>query len=184
MRQGCPASPSFFTVALAFISSWSYRLTFEGIKLISHHLAILEYADDQILLTLNANALQDMVNYLVATAEPFGLRLSPKKCKLICFHRLGSIDKAALPQIYVATEPLKWKSMVVHLGSRLAEDGNTTAAIKRRICCAESGVERLNKRVFWRRTLGGRLKGHFVRSAVFASLLWSTVLLVPAIGVV
>ena len=67
VRQGCPASPSFFTVALAFIS-WSYRLTFEGIKLISHHLATLEYADDQILFTLNANGLQDMLNYLVATA--------------------------------------------------------------------------------------------------------------------
>ena len=171
VRQGCPASPSFFTVALAFIS-WSYRLTFEGIKLISHHLATLEYADDQILFTLNADGLQDMLNYLVATAEPFGLRLSPKKCELICFHRLGSIDKAALPQIYVATEPLKWKSTVVYLGSRLAEDGNTTAAVKHRICCAESVVERLNKRVFRRRTVGGRLKGHFVRSAVFASLLY------------
>ena len=105
VRQGCPASPSFFTVALAFIS-WSYRLTFEGIKLISHHLATLGYADDQILFTLNADGLQDMLNYLVSTAEPFGLRLSPKKCELICFHRPGSIDKAALPQIYVAIKPL------------------------------------------------------------------------------
>ena len=33
-------------------------------------------------------------------------------------------------------------------------------------------VERLNMRVFRRRTVGGRLKGHFVRSAVFASLLY------------
>jgi hypothetical protein len=41
VRQGCPASPSFFTVALAFIS-WSYCLTFEGIKLVTHHLASLE----------------------------------------------------------------------------------------------------------------------------------------------
>ena len=106
VRQGCPASPSFFTVALAFVS-WSFRLTFQGIKLISHHLATLEYADDQILFTLNANAMQGMLNYLVATAELFDLRLSPKKCELICFHRSGSIDKATLPQIYVAAEPLK-----------------------------------------------------------------------------
>ena len=81
VRQGCPASPSFFNVALTFIS-WSYRLTFEGIQLISHHLATLEYADDQILFTFKANSLQDMLNYLLATAEPFGLRLSPKKCEL------------------------------------------------------------------------------------------------------
>ena len=108
----------------------------------------------------------------MTTAEPFGLRLSPKKCELICFHRPGSIDKAALPQIHVSSELLKWKSAVVYLGSRLAEDGSTTEAVKHRICCAESVVERLNKRVFRRRTVGGRLKGQFMRSAVFASLLY------------
>ena len=171
VRQVCPASPSFFTVALAFIS-WSYSLTFKGMQLISHQLASLEYADDQILFTLTVNGMQDMLNFLVATAEPFGLRLSPKKCELICFHRPGSIDKTALPQIYVAGEPLKWKSTVVYLGSRLAEDGKTTAAVKHRICCAESVVERLNKRVFRRRSVGGRLKGNFMRSAVFTSLLY------------
>ena len=171
VRQGCPASPSFFTVALSFIS-WSYRLTFKGIQLITHHLASLEYADDQILFTLTADGLQEMLDFLVTTAEPFGLLLSPKKCELICFHRPGSIDKAALPQIHVSSELLKWKSAVVYLGSRLAEDGSTTEAVKHRICCAESVVERLNKRVFRRRTVGGRLKGQFMRSAVFASLLY------------
>ena len=38
VRQGCPASPSFFTVALAFVS-WSFRLVFKGIKLIHLHLS-------------------------------------------------------------------------------------------------------------------------------------------------
>ena len=113
-----------------------------------------------------------MLNYLVWIAEPFRLRLSPKKCELICFHRPGSIDKSALPQIYAATKPLKWKSTVVYLGSHLAEDGKTTTAVKHLICCAESVVERLNMRVFRLRTIGGRLKGHFVSSAVFASLLY------------
>ena len=102
----------------------------------SHHLATLEYADDQILFMLNANGLQDMLKYLVVAAEPFGLRLSPKKCELIYIHRPGSIEKAALPQIYAATEPLKWKSTVVYLGSRIEEDGNTIAAVKHCICCA------------------------------------------------
>ena len=34
VRQGCPVSPSFFTVALAFLS-WTFRPTFKGIKLVN-----------------------------------------------------------------------------------------------------------------------------------------------------
>ena len=171
VRQGCPASPSFFTVALAFIS-WSFRLTFEGIKLVHHHLSTLEYADDQILFTLSPDALQDMLNFIVENAAPFGLRLSPAKCELICFHRIGSIDKTSLPQIQVADKVLSWKSSVVYLGSRIAEDGNTLAAIKHRICCAETVVKRLNDRVFAHRSVDNKLKAHFIESAVFSSLLY------------
>jgi hypothetical protein len=126
-------------------SAFSYHLTFKGLQLITHQLASLEYVDDQILFTLTADGLQDMLNFLVMTVEPFGLRLSPKKCELICFHRPGSFDKSALPQISVAGEVLKWKSTVVYLGSCLSEDGKTTAAVKHRICGAESVVEWLNE---------------------------------------
>ena len=174
VRQGCPASPSFFTVALAFIS-WSFRLTFGGLRLATHVLASLEYADDQILFTLTADGLQNMLDYIVATGEPFGLRLSAKKCVLICFHRPGTVDKSTLPEVTVAGEILKWKSSVVYLGSCISEDGKTAPAIKHRICCAESVVERLNKRVFRRRSVRARLKGKFLGSAVFASLLYGLV---------
>ena len=61
---------------------------------------------------------------------------------------------------------------VVYLGSCIAEDGNTLAAIKHRICCAESVIKRLNGRVFCRRSVDNKLKGHFIESAVFASLLY------------
>jgi len=171
VRQGCPASPSFFTVALAFIS-WSFRVTFEGIKLIHLHLSTLEYADDQILFALSPNAIQDMLDFIVENAAPFGLRLSPSKCELICFHRPGSINKTLLPEIRVENTVLKWKSSVVYLGSRIAEDGNTLSAIKHRICCADTVVKRLNDRVFTRSTVSNELKGHFIDSAVFSSLLY------------
>ena len=171
VRQGCPASPSFFTVALAFIS-WSFRLTFEGIKLVRLHLATLEYADDQILFTLTADGLQDMLDFIINNAAPFGLRLSPTKCELICFHRPGTVDRNNLPEVTVAGRVLPWRTSVVYLGSRIAEDGNTLAALKHRICCAETVVKRLDKRVFCRRTISDKLKGHFIESAVFASLLY------------
>ena len=113
-----------------------------------------------------------MLNFIVDSSTPFGLRLSPSKCELICFHRPGTVDKAALPQIVVGGNTLKWKSSVVYLGSRVAEDGSTVYAIKHRICCAETVVKRLNERVFSRRFVSDKLKGHFVESAVFSSLLY------------
>ena len=171
VRQGCPASPSFFTVALAFVS-WSIRITFEGMKLVHLHLCTLEYADDQILFTLTAGGMQEMLDFLVETASPFGLRLSPAKCELICFHRPGSVDKTTLPQVTVGGKELSWKQSVVYLGSRFAEHGDTLVAVKHRICCAETVVKRLNDRVFKRRGVNSKLKGLFMDTAVFSSLLY------------
>ena len=136
VRQGCPVSPSFFTVALSFVS-WSFRSAFNGIKLVHLYLSSIEYADDQILFTLSSAGLQDMLTYLSDTALQFGLRLAPHKCELICFHRPGTIDKNTLPQIKLGEHIVPWKSSVVYLGSRFAEDGNTLAAVKHRICWAE-----------------------------------------------
>ena len=121
VRQGCPASPSFFTVALAFVS-WSFRSSFKGIKLVHFHLSSIEYADDQILFTLTPNGLQEMINYLADTATPFGLRLAPQKCELICFHRIGSVDKNSLPVITLGNTIVPWKSSVIYLGSKFVED--------------------------------------------------------------
>ena len=171
VRQGCPASPSFFTVALAFVS-WTFRLTFTGIKLVHFHLSSIEYADDQILFTMSAAGLQEMLSFLSDTAIPFGLRLAPQKCELICFHRPGSIDKTLLPVVRLGDMIVPWKTSVTYLGSLFTEDNNTLAAVKHRICCAESVVKRLNPRVFRRRSIGSLLKGQFVSSAVFASLLY------------
>ena len=116
--------------------------------------------------------MQDMLNYIVESAEPFGIRLSPGKCELICFHRPASVDKSRLPVIRIGDKTIPLKSSVAYLGSRIAEDGNTLAAIKHRICCADTVVKRLNPRVLKRRAVNSKLKGHFISSAVFASLLY------------
>ena len=171
VRQGCPASPSFFTVALAFVS-WSFRSTFKGIKLVHLYLSTIEYADDQMLFTLSPDGLQEMLTFLTETALPLGLRLAPQKCELICFHRLGTVNKNLLPVVKLGDTVIPWKSSVIYLGSLFAEDGNSLAAVKHRICCAETIVKRLYPRVFRRRAVNNRLKGNFVGSAVIASLLY------------
>ena len=171
VRQGCPASPSFFTVALAFVS-WSFRSTFKGIKLVHLYLSTIEYADDQMLFTLSPAGIQEMLIFLTETALPFGLRLAPKKCELICFHRPGTVNKNMLPVVKLGEKIIPWKSSVIYLGSLFTDDGNSLAAVKHRICCAETIVKRLNPRVFRRRAVNNRLKGKFVGSAVIASLLY------------
>ena len=168
VRQGCPASPSFFTVALSFIS-WSFCLAFQGIKLVHLHLSSLEYVNNQILFTSSPSSLQEMLDFLGNNAVPFGLRLAPQKCELICFHHPGTVDKSKLPQIAAGTHILQWKKSVVYLGSRFAEDGSTLSPLS--LLC-KSVVERLNARVFCRRSVSGSLKGRFISSAVLALLLY------------
>ena len=136
------------------------------------HLSSLEYADDQIVFTLTAGGIQEMLNFITTNAEPFGLRLSPSKCELICFHRPGTLDKDSLPQVTVGNLTLKWKSSVIYLGSKISEDGKTIETVKHRVACASSVVDRLNNRVFKRRSVTDKLKGHFMNSAVFSSLLY------------
>ena len=95
VRQGCSASPSFFTVVLAFIS-WTFCIIFCSIKLIHFYLSSFEYADDQILFILSASGLQEMLTFLADPALPFGLRLAPQKCELISSHRPATLDKSTL----------------------------------------------------------------------------------------
>ena len=147
LRQGCPASPSFFTITLAFVS-WTFRSTFKGIKLVHFFLSTIEYADDQMLFTLSPDGLQEMLDFLSTTALPLGLRLAPDKYELICFHRPGTIDKQALPVVKLGDIVVPWKSSVVYLGSLFSEDGNTLSAIKHRICCVETILKHLNLLVF------------------------------------
>ena len=113
-----------------------------------------------------------MLTYLSDTALPFGLRLAPEKCELICFHREGAINKSTLPQIKLGDSVLLWKSSVVYLGRRFVEDNRTLAAVTHRIFCAESVVKRLNRRVLSRKGVRAGLKGRFIASAVQASLLY------------
>ena len=136
------------------------------------HMSSIEYADDQILFSLSSAGLQDMLNYLSDTALPLVLQLAPQKCELICFHRPGTVDKNSLPQIKLGEHIVPWKASVVYLGSRFTEDGRTLAAVKHRICCADSVIERLNSPVFHMASVVGHPKGRFVSSAVFASLLY------------
>ena len=91
-------------------------MTFKGIKLVHLYLSTIEYADDQMLFTLTPAGLQEMLIFLADRALPFGLRLAPQKCELICFHRPGTVDKNVLPQVSLGDQVLPWKSSVTYLG--------------------------------------------------------------------
>ena len=100
------------------------------------------------------------------------MRLSANKFELICFHRSGTVDKKQSSQgNYYRSAPQMKIICCLPFGICISEDGNTALAVKHRICCIESVVKQLNKRVFRRRTVPARLKGKFLSSAVYASLL-------------
>ena len=101
-------------MALAFVS-WTFSMTFKGIKLVHLYLSTIEYADDQMLFTLTPAGLQEMLTFLADRALPFGLRLAPQKCELICFHRPGTVDKNVLPQVSLGDKVLPWKSYVTYV---------------------------------------------------------------------
>ena len=67
---------------------------------------------------------------------------------------------------------LKWKSSVIYLGIKISENGKTIETVEYRVACASSVVYRLNNRVFERHSVTDKLKGHFMSSAVFSSLLY------------
>ena len=71
-----------------------------------------------------------MLTFLADTAIPFGLRLAPHKCELICLHRPGTVDKNALPEITLGDKILPWKSSVVYVGGIFSEDGNVPRVVK------------------------------------------------------
>ena len=144
---------------------------FEGIKLVRLHLCSLEYADDQILFTLTSADMQGMLDFLISSATPFGLGLSPDKCKLICFHRPGNVNKTLPSIVTFGDKVLKWKTSVIYLGNCFSEHGVTLVAVKHRISCAKTVVKCLNERVFQHRGVDSLLKGHFIDIAVFSSLL-------------
>ena len=82
VRQGCPVSPIFVVVTLAFVS-WIFRIIFVGIKLVSFYLSPIEYADDQIVFACTPGGLQEIITFLADTALPLGLSLAPQKCEHI-----------------------------------------------------------------------------------------------------
>ena len=79
-------------------------------------LSSLEYADD-ILLTLTEDGLQNMLDYIVSTSEPFGLRFSAKKCELICFHRPVTVDKSLLPKVTATDTSSNGKNLLFTLAA-------------------------------------------------------------------
>ena len=80
--------------------------------------------------------------------------------------------RAVTREFTVGNLTLKWKSSVIYLGSKISEDGKTIETVKHRVACVSSVVDRLNNRVFKRRSVSDKMKGHFINFAVFSSILY------------
>jgi hypothetical protein len=171
IKQGCPASPTFFTVAMECIHR-SISSCFDGVKLGHIKVSSLEYADDQILLASSASELQNMVAHVELIASAFGLKLNGPKCEAMIVGRSASVLHSSEPSIQIGNLTLSWSSELKYLGNVFLADGGIKTAIKDRISIAESSFAKLSNDVFRNRFVESRTKGECMRSAIFGSLLY------------
>jgi len=168
VRQGCPASPAFFTAVLRVVII-SLRSVAAGLKIGARYLLSLEYADDVILFATKGTELQDMLDRIVKIGIPLGLRLAPPKCEAIAFSRNGRRPTLTLK---IGDVTIPWKEQVTYLGSRFSSDGTALAAVQHRIACARTNMVRFGPRVFQCRKVSLRIKGLYLRVAIIPTMLY------------
>ena len=82
VRQGCPASPFLFNIAMELIIEDALsHSNASGVKLHpGPNLTDIGYADDIALLSSDAANLQRLLDNLSVSAQKFGMRFAPEKC--------------------------------------------------------------------------------------------------------
>lgn len=86
VRQGCPASPILFALAIEPI----LRTTFQpgsGVEVGGVEVDILAYADDLVVIASSATALQAKLDAITTRASKLGLRFNPAKCASLSWGR-------------------------------------------------------------------------------------------------
>ena len=95
VRQGCPASPILFALAVEPLLRTPFH-TGSGFKVGNEEVHVLAYADDLALVASSSQALQQKLAQLTARASLLGLRFNPAKCATLSWGRPSSASIASI----------------------------------------------------------------------------------------
>ena len=86
VRQGCPASPILFALAIEPLLRTPFPVG-SGVEVGGEEAHILAYADDLVVIASSPEALQSKLDCLVARASLLGLSFNPAKCAFLSWGR-------------------------------------------------------------------------------------------------
>jgi len=117
IKQGSILSPVLFTV---YMDSLLLKLEASGIgcKIGQHYFGALSYADDLSLLCPTLNGFQRMLSICQQFGEEFGVKYNPTKSVAMCVSRRPRL----LPNVIMGDQPIKWVSVIKHLGNCIQSD--------------------------------------------------------------
>ncbi len=89
MRQGCPLSPLLFNLYIGGLDKWIRNNQDGGVTVGRHKVYLLAYADDIVLLAVNAKEMQNMINHLGKYLKRKTLILNIGKSKMMVCRKGG-----------------------------------------------------------------------------------------------
>ena len=120
LRQGCPLSPMLFNLFIEDVADIFGEDTYP-IKMQGHSINYFLYADDLVLLSENANGLQNCLHSLGTYAEKKSLTISIKKSKTMIFNAAGLFVKK---QFYIKENALEPVNTFCYLGFDMKPSGS------------------------------------------------------------
>ena len=128
IKQGSITSPVLFTVYMDVLLTRLEQSGY-GCKIGGYYYGALSYADDLTLMCPSLYGLQQMLKICETFGTTFGVKYNPSKSMVMYIGR----QNYQLPDLYLAGQPLKWVSMIKHLGNYVRSDlsENTEISHKR-----------------------------------------------------
>ena len=124
IKQGSILSPVLFTV---YMDALLLKLEASGIgcTIGRHYFGALSYADDLTVLSPTLSGFQHMFNICEDFGEEYGVKYNPSKSVGLCVSR----RQQSLPDVILAGQPVKWVSVIKHLGNFIQADLRETTEI-------------------------------------------------------
>jgi len=170
LLQGCVLSPLLFSLYIADIEKVLKNEGSPGIKLkCNHHLHILLFADDMVLLSTSPVFLQRKINTLQAYFSSLGLEVNLAKTKIVIFRKGGRV--ALGTKFYYGEEEIEIVPSYTYLGVPFHFTGtflNAATHFKNKGIASLSAV--------WKIIIGGKVTSWYSKVNLFQAITKSTTL--------